>query len=110
MSIDGIDPYRRPKAASETRVTPASSLLNDRNVMLGLDTGRSDAVNGRVINSRSIFEHDLPASIDLLPAQALLPEEVLIITDGVGTTMRIDGGEVLITEEGSFIGHLLSAG
>ena len=36
--------------------------------------------------------------------------ETLSILDGVATRIRIDSGEVWITEEGSFIDHILRAG
>lgn len=51
-----------------------------------------------------------PAAVTLLPAQMLAAEERLEISDGVATTLRIDTGEVLISEEGSFIDHILCAG
>jgi hypothetical protein len=36
--------------------------------------------------------------------------ELLAITDGEATTIRIDRGEVWISEEGSYIDHVLCAG
>ncbi len=51
-----------------------------------------------------------PTSVMLLPAQLLKVGELLAISDGVATTLRIDLGEVWITEEGSFIDHILCAG
>ena len=46
----------------------------------------------------------------LLSAQSLASEEVFAIEDGVGTTIRIDSGEVRVTEDGSFIDHILCGG
>ena len=40
----------------------------------------------------------------------LAPGETLSVLDGEATTIRIDHGEVWITEDGSFIDHILSAG
>lgn len=51
-----------------------------------------------------------PTAVTLLPAQLLAAEELLAVSDGVATTIRIDIGEVWITEEGSFIDHILCAG
>lgn len=48
--------------------------------------------------------------ITLLPSQTLAVEDWLAITDGVGTTIQIHGGEVWITEDGSFIDHILTTG
>jgi hypothetical protein len=42
--------------------------------------------------------------------QTLAVEEWLVITDGVATTIRIYRGEVCITEDASFIDHVLTAG
>jgi len=46
----------------------------------------------------------------LLPAQPLAPGESLAITDGFATVVRIETGEVCISEYGSFVDHLLCAG
>src|SRR5215472_8480663 len=61
-------------------------------------------MNAEEANPRIVLGRDEP-----LLARLLLPEEALIVTDGVGTTIRINSGEVLITEENGFIGHILGA-
>ena len=40
----------------------------------------------------------------------LAPGETLSVLNGEATTIRIDRGEVWITEEGSFVDHILRAG
>lgn len=51
-----------------------------------------------------------PAPARLVPAQSLAAGEMLAISDGVATTLRIESGEVWLTEEGSFVDHILCAG
>jgi Protein of unknown function (DUF2917) len=41
---------------------------------------------------------------------SLARDELLAVTDGEATTIRIERGEVWVTEHGSFIDHILSAG
>ena len=43
-------------------------------------------------------------------AATLARDESLAVVDGVASTIRIDRGEVWLTEHGSFIDHILVAG
>ena len=43
-------------------------------------------------------------------AASLAPGESLAVVDGIASTIRIDRGEVWLTEHGSFIDHILVAG
>lgn len=45
-----------------------------------------------------------------LLARSLAAQELLAISDGVATSIRIDRGEVCISEDGAFIDHILCAG
>ena len=45
-----------------------------------------------------------------MTAASLAPGESLTVVDGEASTIRIDRGEVWLTEHGSFIDHLLVAG
>jgi hypothetical protein len=65
-------------------------------------------IDRRFGNSPHVTES--PAPVELLPAQYLAADELLAVSDGVATTVRIESGEVSITEEGSFIDHILCAG
>lgn len=83
--------------------------INPRLVLDRLETTGGLRLFGRpTISAHEVRESS--TSLTLLPAQLLAVEELLAISDGVGTTVRIDLGEVWITEEGSFVDHILCAG
>ena len=56
------------------------------------------------------MQHYALMPVTLFPTQTLAVEEWLAITDGVATTIQIYSGEVWMTEDGSFIDHILTAG
>ena len=59
---------------------------------------------------QSVTDHRTTKNMPLLRSKKLARGERMAITDGVATTIRIDAGEVWITEQGSFIDHILQTG
>lgn len=65
---------------------------------------------GAARRPKGVMQNHAAKTKPLLRSKKLASGARITITDGVATTIRIDDGEVWITEQGSFIDHILRAG